>query len=145
MGTYLYRFCVWDWAWTIPVKSRMHIFVWKSSEVEIWSVLFLLVNIFQVYLRFIKYQNAFLCAIMVYLIHLCFLKTSPPKIIVCLASRKLLPNYEFLYQLLKSLDIDDFMIDSFLITFTGEWGLNIIIFIFVKSSNIDNPCISTTG
>ena len=78
-----------------------------------------------------KISNAFLCAIMVYLIHLCFLKTSPPKIIVCLASRKLLPNYKFLYQLLKSLDIDDFMIDSFLITFTGEWGLNIIIFILI--------------
>ena len=111
MKYHLYRFCVWHWAWAISFQSRMHVIMWKSSEVEIWSVLFLLVNIFQVNLGFIKYQNAFFCAIMVYLIHLCFLKTSPPKIIVCLASRKLLPNYKFLYQLLKSLIIDDFMMD----------------------------------
>ena len=47
---------------------------------------------------------------MVYLIHLYFLKTSPPKIIV--PCKQKIVNYKFLYQLFKSLIIDDFMMDG---------------------------------
>ena len=44
---------------------------------------------------------------MVSKIHLYFLKTFPPKIIV--PCKQKIVNYKFLYQLLKSLIIDDFM------------------------------------